>query len=61
VWAKDVLAGWSDKHGLPRKCSEWNKEQRSLVARLLDGELAGREWFPEADQEVIKEEFEIEF
>ena len=51
VWAKDVLAGWSDKNNLPRRCSEWNKAQRSLVARLLDGELAGQEWFPEATDE----------
>lgn len=54
AWAKDVLAGWSDKHNLPRMCSKWNKEQRALVAKLLEGELAGREWFGE-------EEIEFEF
>ena len=59
-WAKDVLAKWSDKHKLPRKCSQWNKEQRALVAKLLDGELAGREWFGE--EESTEEEYgEIPF
>jgi len=50
-WAKDVLAGWSDKHDLPRLISKWNKEQRALVARLLDGELAEDERFVEEGQD----------
>jgi len=53
AWAKDILAGWSDKHNLPRKCSQWNKAQRSLVVKLLDGELAGREWFGEEEESAF--------